>query len=329
VKKDEGFVATAQLVLTPQLTLTKYTGFTAKCVPAPTTDKEVENTIESRRKTKSELVPHKGPAVKGNTVKLSYVGYVDGEAFEGGKADNQSLELGSGRMIPGFEDAVLGHKAGESFEIHVTFPENYFNKKLAGKPAVFQATLGDVCLRQIPALGPELAKKLDPSCETMDDYRAVVRKQLESNKRNVAKNRARTEIMTQLADSMQGEISSVLMDREFANQMQQFQASMQMQRMTVEGFLKQTGRTREQLNEMLRRGAERTIRLNQALIAVAKAENLILDEAGMTAELTHRAELVKKPVEEYAKTVDQEQLRSALARKAAMDFVMEHAVIEE
>ncbi|MBQ7858795.1 MAG: trigger factor [Faecalibacterium sp.] len=329
VKKDEGFVATAQIALTPVLTLTKYTGFTAQCTPAPTTDKEVENTIESRRQLHSELVPHKGPAVKGNTVKLSYTGYVDGEEFAGGKAENQSIELGRGRMIPGFEEAILGHKAGESFDINVTFPANYFNKELAGKPAVFKATLGDVCLRQIPVLGPELAKKLDASCETMDDYRALVRKQLEENKHNVAMSRARNVIMTQLADSMEGEISSVLIEREFANQMQQFQASLQMQRMTMDGFLKQTGRTREDVQDTLHRTADRTIRLGHALLAVAKAENLILDDEGLHAELALRAERVSKPVDEYIKTVNGEELRSTLARKAAMDFVIAHSTIEE
>ena len=160
VKKDEGFVATATVALQPELKLTKTTGFTSQCVTPEVTDKEIDAVLERRRNYAAELVPHKGPAVKGNVVHMDFEGLLDGVPFEGGTAKDQSVQLGSGRMIPGFEDGILGHKAGDEFEINVTFPKNYHGKELAGKPVVFKIKLHDVCVRQLPALNSDFAKKM-------------------------------------------------------------------------------------------------------------------------------------------------------------------------
>ena len=159
VKKDEGFVATATTALQPELILTQTTGFKVECVTPAVTDKEIDAVLERRRAAAAELVPHKGPAVKGNIVHMDYEGLLDGKAFAGGSAKNQTLQLGSGRMIPGFEDGILGHKGGEEFEITVNFPVHYHVKDLAGKPAVFKIKLLDVCVRQLPALNSDLDRK--------------------------------------------------------------------------------------------------------------------------------------------------------------------------
>lgn len=181
VKKDEGFVATATVALQPELNLTKTTGFTAECVTPEVTDKEIDNVLERRRAAAAELVPHKGPAVKGNIVHIDYEGLLEGKPFQGGTAKNQAVQLGSGRMIPGFEEGILGHKAGEEFEIFVTFPNRYHAKDLAGKPVVFKIKLIDVCVRQIPALNSDFAKKV-ANVDTMDELRAQVKQQLHDGK---------------------------------------------------------------------------------------------------------------------------------------------------
>ena len=159
VKKDEGFVATATTALQPELKLAQTSGFKVECVTPAVTDKEIDNVLEHRRQASAELVPHKGPAVKGNIVHIDYEGQMDGQPFKGGSAKNQTLQLGSSRMIPGFEEGILGHKGGEEFDIFVTFPTRYHVKDLAGKPAVFKIKLIDVCVRQLPALNSDFAKK--------------------------------------------------------------------------------------------------------------------------------------------------------------------------
>ena len=198
VKKDEGFVATATTALQPELTLTQTTGFKVECVTPAVTDKEIDAVLERRRAAAAELVPHKGPAVKGNIVHMDYEGLLDGKAFAGGSAKNQTLQLGSGRMIPGFEDGILGHKGGEEFEITVNFPVHYHVKDLAGKPAVFKIKLLDVCVRQLPALNSDFAKKVG-KVDTMEEFREQVRKQLYDGKHPSALNRAKDQILTQLA----------------------------------------------------------------------------------------------------------------------------------
>ena len=189
VKKDEGFVATATTALQPELNLTQTTGFKTECVTPEVTDKEIDAVLERRRAMAAELVPHKGPAVKGNIVHIDYEGLLEGKPFNGGTAQNQTLQLGSGRMIPGFEEGILGHKGGEEFDIFVTFPARYHAKDLAGKPVVFKIKLHDVCVRQLPALNSDFAKKA-ANVDTMDEFRAQIRQQLHDNKHAAALNRA-------------------------------------------------------------------------------------------------------------------------------------------
>ena len=203
VKKDEGFVATATTALQPELKLTQTTGFKAECVTPEVTDKEIDAVLERRRAVSAELVPHKGPAVKGNIVHIDYEGLLDGKPFQGGSAQNQTLQLGSGRMIPGFEEGILGHKGGEEFDIFVTFPARYHVSDLAGKPVVFKIKLHDVCVRQLPALNSDFAKKVG-KVDTMEAFREQVRKQLHDGKHASALNRAKDQVLTQLATADEG-----------------------------------------------------------------------------------------------------------------------------
>ena len=202
VKKEDGFVATATVALQPTLELGKTQGFEVSCTIPATTDKEVERVIERRRAGFAELVPHKGPAVKGNIVHMDYTGYVNGEPFPGGSATKQAIELGRGRMIPGFEEGIIGHQAGDEFDLNVTFPANYHAKDLAGKEAVFKIKVIDVCIRQLPALNSDFAKKAG-KVDTMEEYRTQVHDQLAKRKRTAAVNHARNQILMMLADAAQ------------------------------------------------------------------------------------------------------------------------------
>jgi trigger factor len=328
VKKDEGFVATASVALQPELKLNQTTGFKVQCVTPPTSDKEVEQIVERRRQAAAELVPHKGPAVKGNTVHLDYSGFIDGKQFPGGTAQNQPVELGSGRMIPGFEDAILGHKAGDEFEIHVTFPTQYQAKDLAGKPAVFKAKLVDVCVRQLPALNSDFAKKYG-NAETMDEYRASVRKQLEGRKHASAMDHAKSMILAQLAKASEGELPSILVEAAYQNEMQQFQQQLQMQRMSLDRYLSQVQQTREAFTARVHAVAEQNTRARMALLQIAQNENLVPTDEEIDAQLTQRAERAKKTLEEIKEKTDVAAMRRTEAIRRAADYVVEHSTIEE
>ena len=328
VKKDEGFVATATVALQPELKLTKTTGFTSQCVTPEVTDKEIDTVLERRRNYAAELVPHKGPAVKGNVVHMDFEGLLDGVAFKGGTAKDQSVQLGSGRMIPGFEDGILGHKAGDEFEINVTFPQNYPNKELAGKPVVFKIKLHDVCVRQLPALNSDFAKKV-ANLDTMDQLRAQIRQQLHDGKHAAALNRAKDQILTQLADASEGELPSVLVETTYQQQMEQIQQQLQMQRLSLDRYLSQIHETRESFTAKVRSSAEKTSRVHMALLQIAQQENLLPTDEEIDKQLAERAEKTKKTVEEIKAGTDVAALRRNEGIRKAADWVIDHSTIEE
>ena len=328
VKKDEGFVATATVALQPELNLTKTTGFTAECVTPEVTDKEIDNVLERRRAAAAELVPHKGPAVKGNIVHIDYEGLLEGKPFQGGTAKNQAVQLGSGRMIPGFEEGILGHKAGEEFEIFVTFPNRYHAKDLAGKPVVFKVKLIDVCVRQIPALNSDFAKKV-ANLDTMDQLRAQVKQQLHDGKHAAALNRAKDQILTQLADASEGELPSVLVETTYQQQMEQIQQQLQMQRLSLDRYLSQIHETRESFTAKVRSSAEKTSRVHMALLQIAQQENLLPTEEEIEKTLAERAERSKKTLEEVKANSNIPAMRRNEGIRKAADWVIEHSTIEE
>ena len=328
VKKDEGFVATATVALQPELNLTKTTGFVSECVTPEVSDKEIDNVLERHRAAAAELVPHKGPAVKGNIVHIDYEGLLEGKPFQGGTAQNQAVQLGSGRMIPGFEEGILGHKAGEEFEVFVTFPNRYHAKDLAGKPVVFKVKLIDVCVRQIPALNSDFAKKV-ANLDTMDQLRAQVRQQLHDGKHAAALNRAKDQILTQLADASEGELPSVLVETTYQQQMEQIQQQLQMQRLSLDRYLSQIHETRESFTAKVRSSAEKTSRVHMALLQIAQQENLLPTEEEIEKTLAERAERSKKTLDEVKANSNIPAMRRNEGIRKAADWVIEHSTIED
>ena len=310
VKKDEGFVATATTALQPELSLTQTTGFKTECVTPEVTDKEIDAVLERRRAMAAELVPHKGPA------------------FNGGTAQNQTLQLGSGRMIPGFEEGILGHKGGEEFDIFVTFPARYHAKDLAGKPVVFKIKLHDVCVRQLPALNSDFAKKA-ANVDTMDEFRAQIRQQLHDNKHAAALNRAKDAILTQLAAAAEGELPSVLVESAYQQEMEQIQQQLQMQRLSLDRYLSQIHQTRESFTAAVRTAAEKNTRARMALLQIAQNENLVPTEEDIDKTLSERAERTKKTLEEIKAASNVEAIRRNEGIRRAADYVIEHSTIEE
>ena len=328
VKKDEGFVATATVALQPELNLTQTTGFVVECVTPAVTDKEIDAVLERRRNAAAELVPHKGPAVKGNVVHMDFEGLLDGVAFQGGTAQNQSVQLGSGRMIPGFEDGILGHKAGDEFDIHVTFPERYHAKDLAGKAVVFKIKLHDVCVRQLPSMNSDFAKKVG-GVDTMEEFREKVRKQLYDGGRGGALNRAKDQVLAKLADAAEGELPSVLVESTYQQEMQNVQQQLQMQRMTLNSYLSQIHETRESFTAKLHAGAEKNTRARMALLQIAQQENLVPTDEEIDKMIAERAERTKKTVEEIREKTNIPALKRTEAIRRAADWVIERSTIEE
>lgn len=328
VNKEDGFVACATAALRPELTLTRTEGFTAKCEPIPVAEKDVDQQIERTRSANVDLVPHKGPAVKGNIAIADYTGYLNGEAFQGGSAKNAQIPLGAGRMIPGFEEGILGHSAGEEFDITVTFPANYQARELAGKEAVFHIVLHSVNVRQIPALNADFAKKVG-GVDTMEEYRAQVRAKMEEGRRANAMNIARGQLLDQLGQACEGELPTPLLEEAYQKKMNQFQIQLQMMRTTLGQFLQRTRRTKEEFDANLRQRGALEMRTSFALELLAQEKGLVPTDAEMDAEIAARAEKVKKTVEEYKAQPFVKHLRHDMTLDRAREYVWAHSTIEE
>ena len=232
------------------------------------------------------------------------------------------------RMIPGFEEGILGHKGGEEFDIFVTFPARYHAKDLAGKPVVFKIKLHDVCVRQLPALNSDFAKKT-ANVDTMDEFRAQIRQQLHDNKHAAALNRAKDAILTQLAAAAEGELPSVLVESAYQQEMEQIQQQLQMQRLSLDRYLSQIHETRESFTAKVRSSAEKTARVHMALLQIAQQENLVPTEEDIDKALAARAERAKKTLEEIKEKSDIPAMRRNEGIRKAADWVIEHSTIED
>lgn len=323
---EKGFSVTATLVNAPEITLERYTGFTTKCKPNPLGVHDVDHFIQRRRMMLAKKVEQSGPAAKGMTAVLDYEGFLGGIAFEGGKAEGQPIELGSGRMIPGFEEGILGHCPGEEFEIHVTFPTAYPEQELAGKPAVFRAKLTELYLRKIPELDDAFAKQAG-GVDTLDAYKEQVRLKLEDLRVDNAMNRARTDIVRQLGKYSTGSLPDLLTEDAYQAQLEQLRQQLGMVRKSLEDYLAETRTTMEQLSRRLRTAAEEQARVHLALLKVAKLEGLEPTDAEVDAEIARQAERLGCTSEEYAQQNDRRTVQHGLCAMRAAEFVVEHSTI--
>ena len=228
----------------------------------------------------------------------------------------------------GFEDGILGHKAGDEFDIHVTFPERYRSKELAGKAVVFKVKLHDVCVRQLPSMNSDFAKKVG-GVDTMEEFREKVRKQLYDGRHGGALNRAKDQVLAKLADAAEGELPSVLVESTYQQEMQNVQQQLQMQRMTLNSYLSQIHETRESFTAKLHAGAEKNTRARMALLQIAQQENLVPTDEEIDKMIAERAERTKKTVEEIREKTNIPALKRAEAIRRAADWVIERSTIEE
>ena len=328
VSKEDGFTATAVGALRPHLTLTRTKGFTAKCPMIPVTEKDIDQQVEHARSKNVELAPHKGPAVKGNIAVVDYKGTLDGVVFDGGSAQNAEIALGAGRMIPGFEEGILGHAAGDEFDIHVTFPVNYQAKNLAGKAAVFHIVLHSVNVRQIPALNADFAKKV-AGLDTMEEYRAAIRTQLEAGRRANGMRMAREYLLQELGKACEGELPTPLLEQAYQQKLAQFQIQLKILHTTLGQFLQRTRRSKEEFDAEMRRRGELDTRVQFALELLAEEKGFYPTAEELEQEIARRAEKEKKTVEQYKAQPFVSHLDKNIAMDRARAYVYEHSTIEE
>lgn len=330
IEKGQDWTLTAEVVTKPEVKLGAYKDLEVSVEASKeVTDEEVDAKLENERKNLAELVVKEGVAENGDTVVIDFVGSVDGVEFDGGKGENHSLELGSGQFIPGFEDQLVGAKAGDEVEVKVTFPEDYQATDLAGKAAVFVTKVNEVKAKEVPALDDELAKDLDDEVETLDELKAKYRKELEAAKEiayDDAVEGAALDLAVENAEIV--ELPAEMVEDEVHRAMNEFMGNMQRQGISPEMYFQITGTTQEDLHKQYEADADKRVKTNLVIEAVAAAEGFDATEEEIQKEINDLAAEYNMEVSQVSALLSPEMLKHDITMKKAVEVITSTAKVK-
>lgn len=330
MEKGSDWELTAEVVVKPTVSLGDYKNLVVEVeTNKEVSDEDVETRLTSARNNLAELVVKESAAENGDTVVIDFVGSVDGVEFEGGKGANHSLELGSGQFIPGFEEQLVGSKAGETVEVKVTFPEDYQAEELAGKEALFVTTVNEVKAKELPELDDELAKDIDEEVETLEELKAKFRKELEETKSEAFDDAVETAaIEAAVANAEIKELPEEMIHEEVHRAMNEFLGGMQQQGISPEMYFQITGTTEDDLHKQYEADADKRVRTNLVVEAIAAAENFTTTDEEVQAEITDLAAQYNMPVEQVEKLLPVDMLKHDIAMKKAVEIIASTATVK-
>lgn len=330
MNKGEDWEITADVIVKPEVKLGDYKNLEVSVdIEKDVTDADVDAKIEAAQKNLAELVIKEDAAENGDTVVIDFEGKVDGVAFDGGTAQNHSLELGSGSFIPGYEEQLVGHKAGETVEVTVTFPEDYQAEDLAGKEAVFTTTIHEVKAKEVPELDDELAKDIDEEVETLAELKAKYKAQLTEEKETQYTDAVETAaIEAAVANAEIVELPGEMVHDEVHRAMNEFLGNMQQQGISADMYYQLTGTSEEQLHTQFEGDADKRVRTNLVIEAVAAAENFKTTQDEIDTEVAELAETYNMPKEQVEKLLPADMLKHDIAAKKAVEVITSTAVVK-
>ena len=329
LEKGKPFIFTAEVAVKPEVTLGEYKGLSVDKVSNRVTAKEVDAKLEEEQKKNARTVVVEDRAVQdGDEVVLDFEGFVDGVAFEGGKGENYPLTIGSGSFIPGFEEQLIGAEAEKEVEVNVTFPKEYHSEELAGKDATFKCTVHTIKAKELPELDDEFASEVS-ECETMDAYRAEVKKNIKERKERTGKEKKENQAVDQAIENAQMDIPEAMIEFQVRQMADDFARRIQQQGLTVEQYFQFTGMTAEKMMEEMRPQAEKSIKTRLVLEAIVKAENIEVSDERVEEELTKMAEAYQMEVEklkEFMGENEKKQIKEDLAVQEAITLLVNESV---
>ena len=327
IESGKPFIFTAEVAVRPEVKLGKYKGVQVTKVDTTVTDEEVDNAVEAERQKNARMVTVTDrAAANGDTAVIDYEGSVDGVPFEGGKAENHSLELGSHSFIDTFEDQIVGHNAGDEFDVNVTFPTEYHAAELAGKPAVFKVKLHEIKVKELPELNDEFAQDVS-EFDTLDEYKADVRKHLEVEKENEAKRTKEDEAIAKIIEKSEMEIPEAMIETQCENMVNDFAQRIAQSGLTMEQYMQFSGMTLDKLKEQVRPEAEMRIKSSLVLEQIAKDENIEISDEEVDAEIERMAAqygMEADKLKEYMGESEKTSMKRDLAVTKAVDLIMEN-----
>ena len=325
---EEGVVLKVTVPVKPEIKVGGYTGLKATKNVNTVDDADVDAELARMQDRNARIVTREGAAENGDTADLDFEGFVDGEAFEGGKAEHYSLVLGSGSFIPGFEEQVVGHAAGEEFDVNVTFPEEYQAAELAGKAAVFKIKLHEVKTKEMPVLDDEFAKDVS-EYDTLDELKASIRKGMEEQNEKQASLQVENDLVDQVIGTIEGDIPDAMYESRLDELVRDFEYRLQQQGLKLEMYLQYMGQTMETFRASFKEQAEKQVKIRLALEAVAAQEKIEASQEDFEAEMQRIADAYKMEVEKVKELVSEAEVKKDLAVNKAIDFIKEKAEIIE
>lgn len=329
VTKEEGVLFNVTFTVKPEINISGYKGLKVEKAVNTVTDEDVDKEVDRVRNSNARIIDVTDrPAQNGDTVVFDFEGFCDGEAFDGGKAEKFSLELGSGRFIPGFEDQIVGKNIDEDFDVNVTFPEDYNAENLAGKPAVFKCRIHEIKGKELAELDDEFAKDVS-EFDTLAEYKADVKAKLEEHAKKHADAELNDTLAEKVAEIVEGEIPEAMYENRISDMLREWEYRNRYAGVTLNDYLKYTGMTLDQFKAGFRKPAEIQVKLRLALEKIAELENIEVDDAALEAEYAKLAEEHKMDVEKVKSVISAESLAKDIKAEKAFDLVKETAEVTE
>lgn len=322
MEKDADWEIIAEVPLKPEVTLGDYKNIEVTKQDRTVTDEDVADELESRRQRAVELALKDDAAEEGDTVVIDFEGYKDGEKFDGGSAENHSLELGSGQFIPGFEDQLIGAKSGDEKDVEVTFPEEYGAEELAGQDVVFKVVVHEVKEKRVPELDDEFAKDVDDEVETLDELKDKIRQQLEKSKDRAATEATDDEAIQKAVENAEvPEIPEAMIDEEVDRQFNLFINNLQQQGISKDQYMSMIGTSEQELRDQFRNEADFNVKTNLVLEAIAKAENIDVTTEDINAEIKDLAEQYGMEEDRVRGILSEDLLKHDISLKKSIDLI--------
>ena len=331
ISNDEnGFKIKVKVTVKPEVSVKEYKGLKVEKPAVAVTAEDIENELRGYQKRQARMIDVADDDVtkEGDKVVFDFEGFVDGVAFEGGKAEKYNLTLGSGQFIPGFEDQMIGKKAGDEFSVNVTFPEEYHAEDLKGKAAEFKCKLHDIKREELPEIDDELAKDVS-DFDTLDELKADIEKKVGERKQAAAESTVSNKIYDMVAELCEADIPECMFENEVDSSMQQFANRMASQGINMQQYMQITGQTVETMRAAFRVNAERDVKIRLALEKIAEIEGIIIDQADIDAEYAKFAEEMKVDVEQLVSDYATENIAKDLSLQKAFDLVKANAEVTE
>lgn len=324
----DGVVLKALVYVKPEVKIGEYKGLKAVRYVDTVEDSAIEAEIDRIADRNSRLVTRDGAAENGDVANIDFEGFLEDVAFEGGKGEDFDLTLGSGQFIPGFEEQVVGHKAGEAFDVKVTFPEEYQAKELAGKEAVFKCKLNEVKYKELPALDDEFAKDVS-EYDTLAEFKESIRKGMQENNDKRADMDVENALVEQVIASLQADIPACMIDSRIDEMVNDFKYRLQQQGLNLDMYLQYSNSTMDKFREGFNEQAEKQVKIRLALEKVAELEKISASEEDIDKEVQRIADAYKMEADKVRGMLPMDEVKKDLAVNKAIDLVREAAVIQE